>query len=158
MSVVIDNIPLLIKVLRNNTQLLVKLNQLLLQERQFIKRSDHQGIAVLLEKKRTLLDTIQQAERSLFKSFIFSADTLTELTANLPEALKTSFMAARLQLKNTLLETQQLNKINRQIVAYSQYSLDHLLNILRGGQPQQTLYQADGKTRSYTHLTLRCEV
>ena len=148
---------LFIEALQRNTKYLLNLNQLLEQERQLIEISNHSGLIELLEQKETLLDAIQEAEQNLLqllnkcgyktplKKAIASTDTFSQLAVQLPEALQVSFTQAWTALKTTLAETNQLNVINRRLVEYSKYSVDHLLGILRGSQPNPVLYQANGR-------------
>lgn len=156
MSITAAQAHILLTLLHENTHHLSRLNELLEQERQCIETSDHQGLIALLDQKENLLDIIHQTENKLLQSLAqcgyalpfkqwINADGLARLAEQIPEALKNTFIQAWTNLKMTLMETSRLNGINRHVVEYSKYGVDHLLNILRGSQAHPVLYQASGR-------------
>lgn len=147
---------LLIETMQKNTHHLSSLNQILDQERQLIETSDHKGLIALLEHKEELIESIHQTEQQLLQLLnkygykthfrqAISSDNFVQLASQLPAPLQAAFTQSWTELKTLLIETRQLNSINRRVVEYSKYSVDHLLGILRGSQTHPALYQSNGR-------------
>ncbi|MCV6620875.1 MAG: flagellar protein FlgN [Cellvibrionaceae bacterium] len=121
---------------------------LLEKEQEALQERDHEYLRELLEEKTALLNTLDSGS-------LQRAEILKELQQpndqfaweSLIEAMGDDDLKDHWQsLKDTIAQCQQLNEINGKIIARSQQTVRSLMQLIRGEDGKQGLYNASGTT------------
>ncbi len=130
------------------------LHDLLTAETLALQNPDSAALAEVIKQKALPLAALEQSQRARYKllnevQLFASEDSWHSLVAQL-DANAEDNAHLLTPLLDTLLQTLALcrtaNRINETIVSRSQYSVQHLLDILRGDIPNNKLYSATGNT------------
>lgn len=142
------------QLLEDESRQLTRLHDLLCAETLALQNPDPTALADVIKQKAAPLAALEQSQRvrfELLNELQHTAnedgwrDLITQLDAR-PEGatqLLTPLLDALLQ---TLTQCRTVNLVNEKIVARSQHSVQHLLDIIRGNIPANKLYGATGNT------------
>lgn len=131
-----------------------KLHDLLTAETLALQNPDPAALAEVIKQKALPLASLEQSQRArytLLEKLQRPAnedgwrDLLTQLDAN-AEGVTQLLTPLLDRLLETLALCRTTNRVNEKIVSRSQYSVQHLLDIMRGNIPNNKLYGATGNT------------
>ena len=142
------------QLLEDEIQQVSELHDLLKAETLALQNPDPSALADVVKQKALPLAALEQSQRTrytLLNELQRPANEdgwrvlLTQLDANAEGAtqLLTPLLDTLLQ---TLTLCRTINRVNEKIVSRSQYSVQHLLDIMRGNIPNKKLYGASGNT------------
>lgn len=151
------DITLLREMLAQDSAAVEELKQLLINEREQLAQRKQDQLSIIAERKMTLAKQLSHNSKqrhNLLHSLNLPASArgwdlfLQRNTTTLP--LREGWQ----QLVGEFEECQKMNDINGKLIARSQQTLNHLLNLLRGKVASASLYTAQGlkaeQTTSYT--------
>ena len=130
------------------------LHELLQAETTTLQSSDSSALTDVIKQKALPLAALEQSQRAryaLLEEQQRSAsedswrDLVTQLDASAEDTAKllTPLLDTLLE---SLMQCRTANRVNEKIVSRSQYSVQHLLAIMRGNIPNNKLYGATGNT------------
>lgn len=124
--------------------LTVKLHQLLQQERSALESRQYDDFQALLKQKNQLLSTLKKSADH--RSHAFQAAGLTDEESTLAAAEREAPIVARAwrQLAKQWDECQHLNAVNERIVQRTKMVVSQTLDLIRGANNQQKLYDTKG--------------
>ncbi len=119
-----------------------------------LQNADPSALAEIIKQKALPLAALEQSQRARYKlltelQYPATEESWRDLVTQIDASAKN---AAQLltPLIDTLLQRLMLcgtaNRVNEAIVSRSQYSVQHLLDIMRGNIPNNKLYGATGNT------------
>lgn len=151
------DISLLRQMLAQDTTAIAQLKQLLIQEREQLVQRKQDQLAQIVEQKTQLVDLLNNNSKQ--RQHILTTLKLPTNAAGWDLFLQRNTATLPLrgewtQLISEFEECQVMNDINGKMIARSQQTLNHLLNLLRGKVAAPSLYTAQGmktqQTSSYT--------
>ncbi|MGI9284714.1 MAG: flagella synthesis protein FlgN [Pseudomonadales bacterium] len=142
------------QLLKDEIKEVSELHDLLKAETLALQNPDPAALAEVIKQKALPLAALEQSQRAryaLLNELQHPAnedswrDLLAQLDANTQGAtqLLTPLLDSLLQ---TLSLCRTTNRVNEKVVSRSQYSVQHLLDIMRGNIPNNKLYGATGNT------------
>ncbi len=152
------DITLLSQMLAQDSVAIQQLKQLLLDEREQLAQRKQEQLAAIAEQKTTLVN--QLSHNSKQRQSILTALNLPTNTEGWDIFLQRNTITLPLRadwqrLVGEFEECQELNDINGKMIARSQQTLNHLLNLLRGKVATASLYTAQGlKTEQTSSFTV----
>ncbi len=141
------------EMLTRDSQAVTNLKQLLIQERALLEQRKHLGLQEIIHHKATLVDQLSisaKIRQQILTTLGLPADAngwdsfLQRNTITLP--LRESWQ----RLIEDFEVCQTMNDVNGKMIARSQQTLNHLLNLLRGKVAAPSLYTAQGTQTQYT--------
>lgn len=151
------NISSLREMIAQDTAALAQLKQLLAYEREQLEQRKQDELPRIIEQKSILLDQLNNSAKQ--RQQILTALGLPTNAQGWDTLLQRNLTTQPLLSDWKLLvsefeDCQKMNDINGKMIARSQQTLSHLLNLLRGKVPSPSLYTAQGtktqNTSSYT--------
>lgn len=141
----------LTSLLESDHQRLETLIELLHAEKACLENRDLEQLARLLESKQQLMSAIEQSDQQrrhlLEKAGLAPGQTgfaaLGKILATTDDHQTTELLAS---IESRLQQCRDLNEVNRVIVHRSRLNTQRVLSMLRGTEPQQTLYDSHGST------------
>lgn len=147
------DINFLREMLAQDSAAIAQLKQLLEQERSLLEQRKQDGLHQIIEQKSIVVDQLNQNAKQ--RQQILEALDLPANAKGWDLFLQRN--ASTMPLINDwrlvvseLAECQKMNDINGKMVARSQQTLNHLLDLLRGKGPAPSLYTAQGMKTQYT--------
>ncbi|WP_027855792.1 flagella synthesis protein FlgN [Marinobacterium litorale] len=149
-----EPVPQLLALIDQGTALLVRLDELLDQERRSLEKRDLEGIVAINEEKASLLDDIQNnfnARHTLLSNqgVALSAEGLEAYIASLPDEQGRTVHQQWQQLSQALEKTQRASLINQQLVRRGQENTDRMLSLLQGKNQKSELYGSSGQRNNF---------
>ncbi|QOL27056.1 flagellar export chaperone FlgN [Thalassotalea sp. LPB0316] len=128
--------PLTVKQLIEHQEAsLLALEKLLLQEKDILTKQDPQALVAITEEKQTLLQAIEQGDKSLSLHPHFKRDLENEENAQL-----------LVQAREILERCKTLNQVNGQVIAQSEVAVERMRSSLLEKNSKSTMtYDAKGK-------------
>jgi flagella synthesis protein FlgN len=151
------NISSLREMIAQDSAALGQLKQLLAYEREQLEQRKQDELPRIIEQKSNLLDQLNNSAKQ--RQQILTALGLPANTQGWDTLLQRNLTTQPLLgdwklLVSEFEDCQSMNDINGKMIARSQQTLSHLLNLLRGKVPSPSLYTAQGtktqNTSSYT--------
>ena len=151
------NISSLREMIAQDSAALAQLKQLLSYEREQLEQRKQDELPRIIEQKSILLDQLNHSAKQ--RQQILSALGLPTNAQGWDTLLQRNLTTQPLigdwkLLVSEFENCQKMNDINGKMIARSQQTLSHLLNLLRGKVPSPSLYTAQGtktqNTASYT--------
>ena len=151
------NISSLREMIAQDSAALAQLKQLLSYEREQLEQRKQDELPRIIEQKSILLDQLNHSAKQ--RQQILSALGLPTNAQGWDTLLQRNLTTQPLigdwkLLVSEFENCQKMNDINGKMIARSQQTLSHLLNLLRGKVPSPSLYTAQGtktqNTSSYT--------
>lgn len=141
------DITLLQQMLTQDSSAIQQLKQLLVEEREQLAQRKQEPLAAIAEQKAQLVD--QLSHNSKQRNMILSALQLPTNAQGWDLFLQrnTTTLPMREEwqrLVSEFEECQAMNNINGKLIARSQQTVNHLLNLLRGKVAGASLYTAQG--------------
>ena len=142
------------QLLEQETHQVSKLLDLLKAETLALQNPDSAALAEVIKHKALPLAALEQSQRARYKLLSELQcpadengwnDLVTQLDINAAEP-SPALSAVFDNLLQTLTLCRTANHVNEEIVSRSQYSVQHLLDIMRGDIPNNKLYSATGNT------------
>jgi len=137
---------------------LQELRDCLIKERECLEHRKLDSMQALIERKIQLIDEISQQVK--FRAQVLSKLNLPQTAAGWSQFLNRHPLTQPLEAEwqevvQCFEECQQLNQVNGKLVARSQKTFGHILNLIRGQVAAPSLYGANGSsntqsTESYT--------
>lgn len=147
------DINFLREMLVQDSAAIAQLKQLLEQERSLLEQRKQDGLHQIIEQKSIVVDQLNQNAKQ--RQQILEALDLPANAKGWDLFLQRN--ASTMPLINDwrlvvseFAECQKMNDINGKMVARSQQTLNHLLDLLRGKGPAPSLYTAQGMKTQYT--------
>lgn len=151
------DISLLRNMLTQDSAAVQQLKQLLTQERELLAQRKQEGLSLIAQQKAALVDQLSHNSKQRQK-VLMALDLPTDAdgwdlflqrnVATLPLRDDWRLLISEFE------ECKTMNEINGRLIARSQQTVNHLLNLLRGKVPSASLYTAQGlrdeRTTSYT--------
>lgn len=141
------------QMLAQDSAALTQLKQLLANERELLEQRKQEGLQEIIERKAAVIDHLNNSAR--LRNQILNALGLATNAAGWDTFLQrnTATLPLRDDWKNLVSdfeECQKMNDVNGKMIARSQQTLNHLLNLLRGKVAAPSLYTAQGTQTQYT--------
>lgn len=152
------DISLLHQMLAQDSSAIQQLKQLLIDEREQLAQRKQDRLAIIAEQKTILVG--QLSHNSKQRQKVLNALNLPANAQGWDLLLQRNTTTLPLRADWQLLvsefeECQELNDINGKMIARSQQTLNHLLNLLRGKVATASLYTAQGlKTEQTSSFTV----
>lgn len=132
---------------------LEELRECLIKERECLEKRELDPMQVLIERKIQLIDQISQ--QSKFRSQVLSKLNLPQNAAGWSQFLNRHPLTKPLESEwqsvvNAYEECQLLNQINGKLVARSQKTFGHIMNLIRGQVAAPSLYGPNGSSKTQT--------
>ena len=139
---------------RQGISFLTTLDTLLDQEYQALQERKIDQLQLLVEKKTTALQQLEENNQARNQLFINSGITpdkagLQDYCAKLPDIDAKSFTQYWSELETILLQVNEKNQRNEQVISRSSRNLEQLLSILRGQNQKNMLYDQSGGKGNY---------
>lgn len=151
------NITLLREMIAQDSAALAQLKQLLAYEREQLEQRKQEELPRIIEQKSILLDQLNNSakQRQQILNTLNLPNNAQGWNTLLQRNITTQPLVGDWKLLVSEFEDcQKMNDINGKMIARSQQTLSHLLNLLRGKVPTPSLYTAQGtktqNTASYT--------
>lgn len=135
------------------------LRDCLIQEREYLEKRELNPMQALIERKIQLIEQIAQQVK--FRAQVLAKLNLPQTAAGWSQFLNRHPLTKPLEIEwqtvvNCYEECQALNQINGKLIARSQKTFGHILNLIRGQVAAPSLYGANGsnKTQSTGSYTL----
>jgi len=130
-----------------------QLKQLLAQERVLLEQRKQEGLQEIIEQKAAVVDSLNNNAK--LRQQILNTLGLPTNADGWDTFLQrnTATLPLRDDWKNLVVEFEEcreMNDVNGKMIARSQQTLNHLLNLLRGKVPAPSLYTAQGTQTQYT--------
>lgn len=142
--------------LQTDNSLLSILGELLTQEKNSLVSKDIDTLNAVIEKKKMRLielDKNQKNEQLLLKPY--HTDTkqhpVEEFISSLPAQQNQQIIKTWHTVKDTIKKINDMNAQNGQIINRSLRVTEQLLDIFKGAEKNQTVYQQQGKTQKNTY-------
>lgn len=148
---------LLRQMLAQDSSAIEQLKQLLLEEREQLAQRKQDRLAIIAEQKTSLVEQLSHNSKQRMK--VLSALNLPTNAQGWDLFLQRNTLTLPLredwqQLVRNFEECQTMNGINGKLIARSQQTLNHMLNLIRGKVATASLYTAQGlkseQTSSFT--------
>lgn len=141
------DITALRQMLAQDSAALTQLKQLLANERELLEQRKQEGLQEIIERKAAAIDHLNNSAR--IRNQILNALGLSTNASGWDTFLQrnTATLPLRDEWKNLVSdfeECQKMNDVNGKMIARSQQTLNHLLNLLRGKVAAPSLYTAKG--------------
>lgn len=132
---------------------LEELRDCLFKEREYLENRNLDPMQVLIERKIQLIDQISQQVK--FRAQVLAKLNLPQTAAGWSQFLQRHPLTQPLETEwQTVVqiyeECQELNQINGKLVARSQKTFGHILNLIRGQVTAPSLYGANGSSKTQT--------
>jgi flagella synthesis protein FlgN len=129
------------------------LKQLLIQERELLEQRKQDGLQEIIQQKANIVDQLNSSAK--IRQQILTALALPANASGWDIFLQrnTITLPLRDEWKSLIAEfeeCQTMNDVNGKLIARSQQTLNHLLNLLRGKVAAPSLYTAQGTQTQYT--------
>lgn len=133
---------------------LAQLKQLLTRERGLLEQRQQDGLQEIIEQKSSVVDQLNNSAK--MRNQILTTLGLPTNASGWDTFLQRNTATLPLRddwknLVNEFEECQKMNDVNGKMIARSQQTLNHLLNLLRGKVAAPSLYTAQGTQTQYTH-------
>lgn len=147
------DITALRQMLAQDSAALTQLKQLLTHERELLEQRKQEGLQEIIEKKAAVIDHLNNSAR--IRNQILNTLGLSTNASGWDTFLQrnTATLPLRDDWKNLVSdfeECQKMNDVNGKMIARSQQTLNHLLNLLRGKVAAPSLYTAKGTQTQHT--------
>lgn len=132
---------------------ITQFKQLLTQERELLEQRKQEGLQEIIEQKAAVIDQLNNSAK--LRQQILIALGLPTNAAGWDTFLQRNNATLPLRddwqiLVSEFEECQKMNDVNGKMIARSQQTLNHLLNLLRGKVAAPSLYTAQGTQTQYT--------
>ena len=145
------SVQLLIESLTQMDALQAELLQVTLQKKQMILDRNYDELVRTLSRESKLLKMIEEQEKQLFSSaqtFLQSKGIKSQLELTITEILRLVFDPeekrmldeTRKRLQDRLREIKRVNELNQQLINQSLSFIDFSLNLMIGGEDEETTY------------------
>ncbi len=147
------DITALRQMLAQDSAALSQLKQLLTRERELLEQRKQEGLQEIIEQKAAVVDHLNNSSK--IRNQILNTLGLAPNASGWDTFLQrnTATLPLRDDWKNLVgdfEECQKMNDVNGKMIARSQQTLNHLLNLLRGKVAAPSLYTAQGTQTQYT--------
>jgi flagellar biosynthesis protein FlgN len=147
------DITALRQMLAQDSAALSQLKQLLTRERELLEQRKQEGLQEIIEQKAAVVDHLNNSSK--IRNQILNTLGLAPNASGWDTFLQrnTATLPLRDDWKNLVSdfeECQKMNDVNGKMIARSQQTLNHLLNLLRGKVAAPSLYTAQGTQTQYT--------
>lgn len=146
------------QMLAQDTAALTQLKQLLAEERQLLEQRKQDGMQEIINQKAAAVDHLSNSAK--LRHQILTTLGLATNAAGWDIFLQRNALTLPMRddwknLLNEFAECQKMNDVNGKMIARSQQTINHLLNLLRGKVPAPSLYTAKGtQTQQATSYTV----
>lgn len=132
---------------------LEELRDCLFKERDYLENRNLDPMQILIERKIQLIEQISQQVK--FRAQVLAKLNLPQTAAGWNQFLQRHPLTQPLETEwQTVVqiyeECQELNQINGKLVARSQKTFGHILNLIRGQVTAPSLYGANGSSKTQT--------
>ena len=132
---------------------LEELRDCLFKEREYLESRNLDPMQVLIERKIQLIDQISKQVK--FRAQVLAKLNLPQTAAGWSQFLQRHPLTQPLETEwQTVVqiyeECQELNQINGKLVARSQKTFGHILNLIRGQVTAPSLYGSNGTSKTQT--------
>lgn len=147
------DITALRQMLAQDSAALSQLKQLLTRERELLEQRKQEGLQEIIEQKAAVVDHLNNSSK--IRNQILNTLGLATNASGWDTFLQRNTATLPLRddwknLVNDFEECQKMNDVNGKMIARSQQTLNHLLNLLRGKVAAPSLYTAQGTQTQYT--------
>ncbi len=145
------------QMLAQDSAAVAQLKQLLVQERQLLEQRKQDGMQEIINQKATAVDQLNNSAK--IRHHILTTLGLKTNAEGWDMFLQRNALTISMRddwknLTSEFAECQKMNDVNGKMIARSQQTINHLLNLLRGKAPAPSLYTAKGtqtqQAASYT--------
>lgn len=141
------------QMLAQDSTAITHLKQLLIQERELLEQRKQDGLQEIIQQKANIVDQLNSSAK--IRQQILTALALPANASGWDIFLQrnTITLPLRDEWKSLIAEfeeCQTMNDVNGKLIARSQQTLNHLLNLLRGKVAAPSLYTAQGTQTQYT--------
>lgn len=152
------DIQALRQMIAQDSDAIATLRQLLLRERELLEQRQQEGLQAIIEQKAAVVDLLNNSSK--LRHQILTTLGLPTNANGWDTFLQRN--AATLPLRDDwkkliseFEECQKMNDVNGKMIARSQQTVNHLLNLLRGKVAAPSLYNAQGaKTQQSSSYTV----
>lgn len=141
------------QMLAQDSTAITHLKQLLIQERELLEQRKQDGLQEIIQQKANIVDQLNSSAK--IRQQILTALALPANATGWDIFLQRNAITLPLRdewksLIAEFEECQTMNDVNGKMIARSQQTLNHLLNLLRGKVAAPSLYTAQGTQTQYT--------
>lgn len=141
------------QMLAQDSAALAQLKQLLIQERELLEQRKQDGMQEIINQKASAVDQLNNSAK--IRHQILTTLGLSTNADGWDMFLQRNALTIPLRdewknLVNEFAECQKMNDVNGKMIARSQQTINHLLNLLRGKTPAPSLYTSKGTQTQHT--------